>query len=235
MVLIAGLSLCLLTSCSTLSPNHTRDVAADSTEAGRLSIREHMRSEVYLQARPRTVLTKSFDGRHRLSMEVAAQWVTIREEEISRIAAFFLPAPGEELPVGRLSVYWFGSFGAGTVMDNLENWAGELDTGMEHPLDQARVSQTPVFGYTLTQISAEGHRSVFEDPQSGTAATNPEAEVTASPLVTDWALEAAVLETPEGPIYVKAEGPAETIRWNRPAIQSFYQSLQTEQIPGEEH
>ena len=118
-----------------------------------------------------------------------------------------------ELPGARpadLVVFWFGPGGGGGVEANLERWKGQVESPT--PAESRTLDAGP--GITVTTVLAEGTiRSAM-----GSSPNAPVGEP-------GMALYGAIIECPEGPLFVKATGAQETIRDHEDAIVSFLQSF----------
>lgn len=159
--------------------------------------------------------------------EEAAQAVELSAPVIARGVSIALPAvwnrlePGSSMRVleaeipgsggpGEISMYYFGPGGGGGATANIERWRSQvvLDAGAPEPMPQSRESG----GVRRTWIELEG------TVKASTVGSFP---TTDQP---DFALYGAVIEAPGGPWFLRAVGPASTMREHRHAFLAMLDS-----------
>lgn len=156
-----------------------------------------------------------------LFLRVSEDWVPLEPERESRLAEFRLP--GEEAEeAATLTVYWFDGRG-GTVEDNLRRWGGQFASDETDPLLRADIRMLGASGARLTRMRLAGTYVAAVAPGSPEHHDEP-----------GWALDAAIWETPYGPVFLKAVGPRATLRRHSAALGRLYANLRFEPAPAEE-
>ncbi len=166
--------------------------------------------EEVLRAAPRFVQTRPFRGEARLSLGVGRDWEPRPTADAFRLASWILPGPAGP---ASLTVYWLEDSG-GTVDENLESWAQEFDVGGRNPLLAARTMVVGQNGIRLTRMQLKG-RYLGQPLWEGASLPGSAA----------WSLDAGILETPQGTLYLKALGPAVTLKEQEGALDRLYASL----------
>ena len=153
-----------------------------------------------------------------LRFDAPEGWLTVEPGSSMRYAEFVLPHVEGDGENASLIVYYFGGSG-GSVEANLERWLSQV----EQPSGQSsrEVAKLGHFeadgGYPVTHLVVDGTYVAEVRPGSPVRHEKP-----------GFTLEAAVVETPVGPYFVKVVGPAPTIdRWSS-SIREFLQSIRYE-------
>ena len=155
-----------------------------------------------------------------LSAPVSANGVSIalpaawnRLEPRSRMRMLEAEIPGSGGP-GEISMYFFGPGGGGGAAANIERWKSQvvLDAGASEPITLSRESD----GVRRIWIELEGM------VKASTIGSFP---TTDQP---DFALYGAVIEAPGGPWFLRAVGPAATMREQRQAFLAMLDSARPE-------
>jgi len=174
--------------------------------------------EEVLRAAPRFVETRPFHGNARLSLGVGRDWEPRPTTDAFRLASWILPGPDGP---ASLTVYWLDRSGGG-VDENLAAWAGEFDVGGGNPLLAARTMVVGQDGVRLTRMQLQGRYLGL-----------PLWEGAPPPGPAEWALDAGILETPQGRLYLKAVGPRSTLENQKGALDRLFASLRVLDSPGE--
>ena len=150
-----------------------------------------------------------------LKYDAPAGWVTMKASSPMRVAEFSLPKVEGDPEDGALAVFFFAGQG-GTVQANLDRWI----TQMEQPdgrasKDLAKTSALKTkSGLAVTLVDVPGTYVAEIKPGSGQRHNKP-----------NFHLRAAVVESKDGPYFVKLTGPAKTLaRWDE-SFMTFLQSL----------
>ena len=131
-----------------------------------------------------------------------------------RVAEFTLPRADGDAEDAQLIVYYFGGQG-GSVQANLDRWIGQ----MTQP--DGRASKE--IAKTSTLVSAGGLKvTVIDVPGTYVAEVTPGS--TERHNKPGFHLRAAVIESTEGPYFVKITGPAKTVAKWSDSIGSFLKS-----------
>ncbi|MFQ5748277.1 MAG: hypothetical protein ACE5H3_02335 [Planctomycetota bacterium] len=166
--------------------------------------------EEVLRAAPRFVETRPFRGEARLSLGAGRDWEPRPTTDTFRLASWILP--GSNGPAS-LTVYWLD--------ENLASWAGEFDVGGRNPLLAARTMVVGQNGIRLTRMQLRGRYLGLPLWEGATPSGS-----------TAWALDAGILETPQGTLYLKVLGPARTLEDQKGALDRLYASLRVVDSPG---
>ena len=93
------------------------------------------------------------------------------------------------------AVFYFGPNQGGAVDDNIDRWAGQFQ-GAPNPKREART----VGGMNVTRVEIDG------------AFLSPGSDMQSQGTKPGWRLLGAIVQGPQGPIFFKFTGPAETVR-----------------------
>jgi len=125
-----------------------------------------------------------------------------------RVAEFVVPRAPGDTEDAELIVYYFGG-GGGSVEANLARWTSQFESTKE----PARTTAT-VNGLKLTSLDVSGTYVAEMTPGATERHNKP-----------NFRLRAGVVETANGPYFIKLTGPAKTIaKWDR-AFEQFVASL----------
>jgi len=109
-----------------------------------------------------------------------------------------------------ISVFYFGVGQGGDVEANIERWVKQFP---DLPKDQARRDQLSVRGFQVSTVRVA--KGSFASGMPG-GPTEPKA---------DWGMNAAVVETPEGPYFFKMTGPSATVDAEEKAFSTLLESM----------
>lgn len=131
-----------------------------------------------------------------------------------RVAEFTLPHADGDSEDAVLVVYYFGGSG-GSVDANLQRWVGQMQQPDGKPSAGVAKKETrTVNGLALTLLDVSGTYVAEMTPGSTDRHNKP-----------NFRLRAGVVETANGPYFIKLTGPAKTIaKWDR-AFEQFVASL----------
>jgi hypothetical protein len=135
-----------------------------------------------------------------------------REEPSSpmRAAQYAIPGPGNEKD-GLFVVYFFGSGQGGSVAENIQRWKGQFtDVPGAVATDGVRTERKG--GFAITIVTARG---TF-------ASGMPMEPTTPEPNSALWG---AIVEGPQGNVFLKATGPKATIESARAGFSAVLDSL----------
>ena len=139
----------------------------------------------------------------------AAEWRRVAPESSMRVAQFEIPGASGEKD-GTVAVYYFGTGQGGGTAENVRRWQGQF-TNPTGPGSAAPIERN---GLKVTVVTAEGTYG------SGM----PMGPKTPEP---GFALWGAIIEAPQGNVFVKATGPKALIDRAHPQFESLLSSLQT--------
>lgn len=132
-----------------------------------------------------------------------------------RVAEFSLPRAAGDAEDAQLVLYYFGGSG-GTVEANLQRWVGQMQQpdGKPLPSSAAKKETRRVNGLSLTLLDVSGTYVAEMAPGASERHNKP-----------DFRLRAGVVETANGPYFIKLTGPAKTVaKWEH-AFEQFVASL----------
>ncbi len=150
-----------------------------------------------------------------LTITLAPSWRAIEPSSSMRKAEAALPA-GEGGEDASLVVYYFGPKGAGTHEANLARWASQfvLPDGTD-PADAATVEKIERGEHAIIVMRLAGTYIAETSPGSGQRHNKP-----------DWALVGVIVETGEGPYYIKIVGPGDVLKAHANEIEAMIASLE---------
>lgn len=152
-----------------------------------------------------------------LKYDIPRGWIAKPGSSASRVAEFTLPRADGDPEDASVVVYFFGGQG-GTIQANLDRWIAQMTQPDGRPsTDVAKTTRFTSRGLDVTLLDVTG-TYVAEVAPGSTERHNKPA----------FRLMAAVVETGEGPYFVKLTGPAKTAaKWNE-SVMTFLKSLRIE-------
>lgn len=118
-------------------------------------------------------------------------------------------APGDKED-GEGAVYYFGQGEGGTVDDNMRRWIGQF----EPPQKEAQPRKRTVNGRDMTEIDLSGTYTGAGGPRATTKTIKP-----------GYRLLGAIVEAPEGLIFIKFTGPVKTVATNQTNFEGLLKSF----------
>ena len=150
-----------------------------------------------------------------LTFDTPAGWVAKKPASSMRVAEFALPKTEKDAEDASLVVYYFGGTG-GSVQANLDRWIGQMQQpdGRDSRTVATSSALTSKAGLKITLLDIPGTYIAEVTPGSSERFNKP-----------NFRQLAAVVETKDGPYFVKVVGPAATVaRWE-PSVRTFLASL----------
>ena len=137
-------------------------------------------------------------------------WKLAATSSSMRVAQFVLPRAVGDSQDAELVMYYFGGSG-GTIDANIDRWVAQ----MQQPSGAApaRAKRT-VNGLAVTLVDVSGTYVAEMTPGSAQRYNSP-----------NFRLRAGVVETPNGPYFIKLTGPAKTVAGHESAFEKFVASL----------
>jgi hypothetical protein len=131
-----------------------------------------------------------------------------------RVAEFTLPRAQGDAEDAQLVVYFFGGQG-GSVDANIQRWVGQIQQpdGKASSAAAKKLTRT-VNGLAVTLVDVSGTYVAETAPGSGARNNKP-----------NYRLRAGVVETPNGPYFIKLTGPAKTVAMMEQPFERFVSSL----------
>ena len=152
-----------------------------------------------------------------LKFDVPAGWVSKPPASSMRVAEFTLPKTTGDAEDATLGIFFFGGQG-GNVEANLERWISQMTQPDGRPSKQvAKTTKFTSRGLAITLVDLPGTYVAEVTHGSTERFDRP-----------GFRLRAAVIETKEGPYFVKLTGPEKTVaRWDE-SFMTFLKSLRVE-------
>jgi hypothetical protein len=149
-----------------------------------------------------------------ITYTVPAGWKNVPTASSMRIAQFAIPRAGGDTQATELVVYYFGGSG-GTVDANIERWLGQMQQPDGRPSREvARHDARTINGLKVTVVDVSGTYIAEMTPGAKERHNSP-----------NFRMRAAVIETDNGPYFVKLTGPANTVRSAERGFDQFLASI----------
>jgi hypothetical protein len=127
-----------------------------------------------------------------------------------RAATYVVPAVLDDKEDGECGIYYFGSGKGGSVDDNMKRWIGQI----EPPQLEAQPRKRTISGLNVTTIDLSGTYTGAGGPMATTKTIKP-----------GYRLLGAIVEAPEGLIFIKFTAPAKTVAANQVNFEDLLKSL----------
>lgn len=148
-----------------------------------------------------------------LSFTAPDGWRQSAGSSSMRVAEFALPRAAGDAEDAQLIVYYFGGSG-GSVDANIKRWVAQMQQPDGKPVADAKRASRTVNGLTVTLVDVAGTYVAETAPGA--------AEHHNKPL---FRLRAGVVDTPNGPYFIKLTGPEKTVtKWDY-AYEQFVSSF----------
>ena len=150
-----------------------------------------------------------------LTYSAPPDWKPVKTASSMRVAQFAVPrAPGDTQDA-ELVIYYFGGSG-GTVEANIERWVGQMQQPDGKPSSAVAKRQSrTIHGLKVTIVDVPGTYVAEVMPGSSERHNSP-----------GYHLRAAVIETSNGPYFIKLTGPAKTVAAAEKTYELFLSSVQ---------
>ena len=149
-----------------------------------------------------------------LTYTAPAGWKPVATSSAMRVAQYVVPRAAGDAQDGDLVVYYFGGSG-GTVEANIDRWVAQMQQPDGRPSGAVAKRQSrTVNGMKVTVVDVPGTYIAEITPGSTERHNSP-----------NFHLRAAVIETSNGPYFIKLTGPAKTIAASERAFESFLASV----------
>ena len=146
-----------------------------------------------------------------MTVQVPEGWKFVTPAGLMRRAQFDVPGPAG---AAKTVVFFFGKAGAGSVQGNLDRWTRQFTNKDGSAVVEAVPVEKKIAGFdvTLLDVAGEYRGGMTPTGQPG-------------PALSDQRLIAAIVETPQGPYYIKLVGPADTVSNNKAAFDGMLASI----------
>jgi hypothetical protein len=149
-----------------------------------------------------------------LTFTPPAAWKPVATTSSMRVAQFALPRVAGDTQDAELVVYYFGGSG-GTVDANIDRWVGQMQQPDGRPSSAVMKRQSrTVNGMKVTLVDVPGTYIAEVTPGSAQRHNSQ-----------NFQLRAAVIETTNGPYFIKLTGPAKTVAASKKQFEAFLNSV----------
>jgi len=150
-----------------------------------------------------------------LKYDAPKDWLSKPPSSSMRVAEFTLPKADGDSEDAALTIYFFGAGQGGNVQANIDRWIGQMTQPDGTPsAAAAKTTKLSASGINITLVDVSGTYVAEVSPGSTERFNKP-----------GFRQRAAVIETSEGPYFVKLVGPAKTVsRWDESFI-TFLKSV----------
>jgi hypothetical protein len=133
-----------------------------------------------------------------------------------RAATYTIPPAGGDHETAECAVYFFGAGQGGSVEANIARWKGQFQGPGGKPAVAQEKSRT-IHGLKVTTIDTSGEYSGMGGPMAASKTVK-----------SGYRLLGAVVESPEGNVFVKFAGPAATVAANQAKFEQLLGSFEKE-------
>jgi len=193
-------------------------IANDRERSGTTGLRAKAETKSGLALALVTVLVAVTFAAAVLKFDAPKGWVSKTPTSSMRVAEFVLAKATGDAEDATVTVYFFGGQG-GSVQANLDRWIGQMAQPDGKPSkDVAKMStvQTAT-GLKVSLVDVSGTYVAEVTPGSTERLNKP-----------GFRQIAAVVETPDGPYFVKLTGPAGTVAKWKESLDAFLKSIRVE-------
>jgi len=150
-----------------------------------------------------------------LKYDAPKDWISKPPASAMRVAEFSLPKATGDPEDASLTIYFFGAGQGGNVQANIDRWVSQMVQPDGKPSAQvAKTSKLTANGLTITLVDVSGTYVAEVTPGSAERLNKP-----------GFRQRAAVIETAEGPYFIKLVGPAATVaKWDE-SFMTFLRSV----------
>jgi len=134
---------------------------------------------------------------------------TARPKLQMRAATYEVPSPIQGVEPGDCGVFYFGNGQGGSVNENLNRWISQFESGGKHAFASKEVNNLKV-----TMIQVSGTYLSPSGPMMESQAKKP-----------NYRLLGAIVESPQGLVFFKLTGPAQTIDASESGFNQLVNSL----------
>jgi hypothetical protein len=127
-----------------------------------------------------------------------------------RAATYAVPAAAGDKEDGECAIYYFGRQQGGSVDANVKRWTAQF----EPPEHEAATHKRTINGLSVTTIDASGTYTGAGGPMAAAKITKP-----------GFRLLGAIVEAPDGLVFIKFTGPVKTVAANQTNFENVLKSL----------
>jgi hypothetical protein len=149
-----------------------------------------------------------------LTFTAPAEWKSTPTSSSMRVAQYAIARAAGDTADAELVVYYFGGSG-GTVEANIDRWVGQMQQPDGRPSKAVAKRQSrTINGMKVTLVDVPGTYVAEMTPGAAPRHNSP-----------NFHLRAAVIETTNGPYFIKLTGPAKTIAASEKSFDAFLSSV----------
>jgi len=134
---------------------------------------------------------------------------TAQPKQPMRAATYTVPSPKTDIAAGDCGVFFFGQGQGGTVEDNLDRWVSQFENGGKHEFGNKEINNLKV-----TTIRVSGTYLAPSGPMMESQGKKP-----------NYRLLGAIVEAPDGMVFFKFTGPAQTVDASESNFNNLLNSL----------
>jgi hypothetical protein len=128
-----------------------------------------------------------------------------------RLATYTVAAAAGDSEAGECGVYYFGAGQGGSVEANLDRWIGQFQqAGGKPSREAAKIDQRTIHSLKVATVDVSGAYTGMGGPLAQSGAPKP-----------GYRLLGAIVEGPQGSIFLKFTGPAKTVAGNQAAFEKM--------------
>jgi hypothetical protein len=151
----------------------------------------------------------------RLQFTPDKKWIVDPPTSSMRVAQYRLPLIEGDAEDTSLILYFFGG-GGGSIQANLDRWVSQMaQPDGSDSQKQAKIKNSTINGLKVTLLDLAGTYQAETAPGAGTRYNKP-----------NYRMIAGVIETPNGPYFIKLVGPARTVEHWQTSFNTFLNSFQ---------
>lgn len=143
-----------------------------------------------------------------------ANWIS-EPPRTMRAATYGVPPVTGQGEAGECAVFYFGAGQGGDVAANLQRWISQFQQpGGKSSEEAAKTAKQKINGLNVTTIDLSGTYLASAGPMAPSRESKP-----------GYRLLGAIVEAPQGNVFFKFTGPAQTVADNAGAFQAMLNSL----------
>ena len=135
-----------------------------------------------------------------------------------RLATYTVPPAAGDKDNGECGIYYFGQGQGGSVEANMDRWIGQfLQADGKASKSAAKVDKRTIHGLKVTTVDVSGAYTGMGGPMASPGEPKP-----------GYRLLGAIVEGPQGSVFLKFAGPATTVAQNQASFEKMLASISPE-------
>jgi hypothetical protein len=143
-------------------------------------------------------------------------WKTEEGTRPMRAATYVIAPAAGDTANAECVVYFFGNGQGGSVQANLDRWKGQV-LGPDGKPAEAKIAKKTIHGLAVTTIDTSGDYGGMGGPMAASKSVQ-----------NNYRLLGAIVEGPDGNVFLKFTGPAKTIAASQAAFEQLLNSFEKE-------